>query len=142
MDDNYYYIKSINDILFNNQVIDHFSKETNKIKKKEGMVVNPHFMIKKDSNIYNGQYYNYGFSTGKLLRSVFKDCLIFDDIYEFIDQYLTLRHSPPLLIKYAREQRQIAVHKYGFKDANTIRSRRELARNENENIVNHPCFLI
>ena len=54
IDDDYFYIKGINDILFNNQVIDHFSKETNKIKKKEGQVVNPHSIISKDSNIYNG----------------------------------------------------------------------------------------
>ena len=57
----------------------------------------------------------YQFCTGKLLRSVFKDFLIFDDIYEFLGEYQDEMETRDFIKKYANEQRYTAVAKYGFK---------------------------
>lgn len=52
--------------------------------------------------------------TGKLLTAVFKDFLIFDDIFEFVQCYWTANDSSKYIIKYAKYQRQVSVVKYGY----------------------------
>lgn len=137
MQNDYFYIKSINDILFNNHVTEHFSKDTLKKKSKDSLVINPCEIMKKDLGLGH-----LGFATGKLLRSVFKDYLILDDIYEFFNTYTQSKVSRHAIIKYANDQRQIAVYKYGYKDAPTREQKIALRWVENENIVNHPCFFL
>ena len=73
-----------------------------------------------------------------MLRSVFKDYLILDDVFEFLNYYVSLKTSPQLLLKYSAEQRQVAVGKYGFREG----KEGVMSYLQNENIVNHPNFFV
>ena len=123
VDDDYYHIKSINDILFNNHVTEHFSKDTLKKKNKNSTKLTNPYEISKLEQDQN----HVGFATGKMLRSVFKDFLILDDVFEFLNAYAAIKTSRSGIVKYANDQRQIAVHKYGFRDANS--SEKKIALN-------------
>ena len=65
--DNFYGMKSINDILFNNQ------------------------LSVEDEQVRGAQ--NLQKSMGKMLTAVFKDYLIQDDVYEFLDKFNHLSSS-------------------------------------------------
>lgn len=81
-------------------MVDHFSKDTLKKKNAGSLLINPNQLLKKEVSIQG-----FGFSTGKLLRSVFKDYLIFDDIYEFLNMYTAAKPSKTAIVKYANDQR-------------------------------------
>ena len=48
MDEDYYDIKRVNDILFNNQISEHYSTSMLKKKKKEGKLTNPNKIGSKE----------------------------------------------------------------------------------------------
>lgn len=75
--DNFYYIKSINDILFNNQLLeeDPYNEGDEGDDAENGKAKN------------NKKNWNLQQLTGKMLTAVFKDFLIFDDIFEFVQCY-------------------------------------------------------
>lgn len=81
--------------------------------------------------------------TGKLLTAVFKDYLIYDDIFEFVQCYWNTTDSQKYISKYAKYQRQIAVVKYGYrKGPAAVGGEKEVSWKYNdlvsENIVNRP----
>ena len=77
---------------------------------------------------------------GKMLTAVFKDYLIFDDIYEFLDKFYKLQQSKDAIKSFALSQHSIAVQKYGFKPALDIDdSLKTIAlTGRHENVVNIP----
>lgn len=46
-----------------------------------------------------------GFATGKMLRSVFKDFLILDDVFEFLNSFAPIKTSRNGIVKYTNDQR-------------------------------------
>ena len=65
-----------------------------------------------------------------MLTAVFKDYLIFDDIYEFIDKHFTFEQSKVNLLKFAQTMNQVAVNKYAF------------TKSHHENIINRPNYVL
>jgi hypothetical protein len=70
-----------------------------------------------------------------MLTAIFKDYLIYDDIYEFMDKYYKTRSSHDFLKKYASNCNNVAVLKYGYK-------KQETYQHEHENIVNKPSYVV
>jgi len=68
-----------------------------------------------------------------MLTAVFKDYLIYDDIYEFLDAPFKYHESASILSSYAQNMNQIATVKYGYKEHSY--------RSNHENIVNRPSVL-
>jgi len=87
--DNFYHIKGINDILFNNQIIEDEEQFEND---EDG----DSKCVKEIKN------WNIQKKTGKLLTAVFKDYLIFDDIFEFVQCYWPVEDSKKYIAKYAK----------------------------------------
>lgn len=81
--DNFYGMKSINDILFNDQLSEDKEQLT---------------------GAQNLQKLN-----GKMLMAVFKDYLIFDDIYEFLENFNKASQSKDAFKTFSQNQHQIAV---------------------------------
>lgn len=75
-----------------------------------------------------------------MLTAVFKDYLIFDDIYEFLDKFHKFHQSKEAIKSFALSQHSIAVQKYGFKPAVDIdESFKTIApTRRHENVVNIP----
>ena len=91
--DNFYYIKSINDILFNNQLLEHDPNTVD----GDGDGDDGEGGQQKSKKNWNLQQL-----TGKLLTAVFKDFLIFDDIFEFVQCYWPAVDSTKYIVKYAK----------------------------------------
>lgn len=49
-----------------------------------------------------------------MLTAIFKDYLIYDDIYEFMEKYYKTKSSLDYLKKYSSNANSTAVNKYGF----------------------------
>lgn len=117
--DNFYGMKSINDILFNNQ------------------------LSVEDEQVRGAQ--NLQKSMGKMLTAVFKDYLIQDDVYEFLDKFNHLSSSKEAIVAHCENQHSIAVQKYGYKAMpleNCPRVKRHYSFDEHENIVNSPSHAL
>ena len=71
--------------------------------------------------------------TGKMLTAVFKDYLIYDDIYEFLEGWFSVKESKQIVFNYAANMNQIATVKYAFKQ-------NDYSVNH-ENIINRPSAL-
>ena len=82
-------MKSVNDILFNNQSDDQ-----------------PVETAQAGQNLQK--------CMGKMLTAIFKDYLIYDDIYEFMEKYYKTKTSEDFIKKYAQNCNNTAVIKYGF----------------------------
>ena len=65
-----------------------------------------------------------------MLTAVFKDYLIYDDIYEFIEGVFQYKDCVQAINNYSKNMNQIATLKYGFKQSNYYLNQ--------ENIVNRP----
>lgn len=75
---------------------EHFSKDMLKKKSKHTRLTNPYEISKKDQD-----QEHVGFATGKMLRSVFKDFLILDDVFEFLNNYAPVKQARQGITKYA-----------------------------------------
>ena len=129
--DDFYTIKYINDILFNNML-------------EPLEAPNP----EQNKSCLQTQSKNLQSLFGRQLTAIFKDYLIYDDIYEFIEQYHTDTSSKALIAKHAKSMNQIGIHKYGFKsvqqsDHPTQPSLvSQFYQVQQENIVNRPNYLL
>ena len=92
--DNFYHIKSVNDILFNNQLLD--EEQLMNGEGEDGEELEPG-RLKGGKKNWNLQQL-----TGKLLTAVFKDFLIFDDIFEFVQCFWPTIDSAKYIVKYAK----------------------------------------
>lgn len=96
-------MKHINDILFNHQLLsqtmtlDEIGPDGEEIPRKS----------------YGKNISKY---TGKMLTAVFKDYLIFDDVYEFLEGCFNRAASVQAISNYSKNMNQVAVVKYNFKD--------------------------
>lgn len=118
--DDFYYMKHINDILFNHQLInqsvtqDEIGPDGEEITHKS----------------YGKNIQKY---TGKMLTAVFKDYLIYDDIYEFMEGLYHFQDCVDAISQYAKNMNSVATVKYGFKESDYFYNP--------ENIVNRPSIL-
>ena len=71
-----------------------------------------------------------------MLTAVFKDYLIFDDIYEFLEKFYSQKTSLKLIKAYATSQQSIACQKYGLKTQSAFFYK------EHENITNRPNYVL
>lgn len=118
--DDFYSMKYINDILFNHSLLS--TSMTREEVGPEGEEV-PHRCYGKNIQKY----------TGKMLTAVFKDYLIYDDVYEFLDGVYLSGDCVQAINQYAKNMNQIATLKYGYKlDNYTV---------NHENIVNRPSYI-
>lgn len=92
----FYHVKHVNDIIFHNTSKDNES------------------MIFEEDKLDQYRSKDVHQVTGKLLTAVFKDYLIYDDIFEFFNRKFTREQSCKVIKEYADHQRQIAVTKYGW----------------------------
>jgi len=69
-----------------------------------------------------------------MLTAIFKDYLIYDDVYEFLEGSYKYSESVNAIKQYAKDQNHIATIKYGMKLNNYSVN--------HENIVNHPQVLV
>ena len=93
-------MKSINDILFNNQLLDAdpFAQAASE-EDETGDGNNDEHGAKKK---FPKKNWNIHLLTGKLLTAVFKDYLIYDDIFEFVQCYWNTADSQKYIVKYAK----------------------------------------
>jgi hypothetical protein len=66
-----------------------------------------------------------------MLTAVFKDYLIFDDIYEFLEKFYKQKASKLFIKNHAAQQNTNATQKYGFKPSDV-----------HENIINRPNYVL
>lgn len=118
----FYQMKPINDILFNHQLLCDSYQEDQLTEDENGEIV-----VRKS---YGKNLQKY---TGKMLTAVFKDYLIYDDIFELLEQCIDFESSKTLLARYIQNQNQIATLKYNFKSHSYTQN--------HENIVNRPNYL-
>ena len=100
-------MKSVNDILFNNQIDEQDNQAGQNLQK----------------------------CMGKMLTAIFKDYLIYDDIYEFMEKYYKSKSSSEYLKKYTGNANSTATNKYGYMKQLTY-------ENHHENIINRPNYVI
>jgi hypothetical protein len=70
-----------------------------------------------------------------MLTAIFKDYLIYDDIYEFMEKYYKTKNSHDIIKKYATNCNSIAIVKYGYQKLQSY-------TRDSENIVNRPNYVI
>ena len=87
----FYQMKPINDILFNHQLLCDSYQDEQMTEDENGEVV-----LRKS---YGKNLQKY---TGKMLTAVFKDYLIYDDIFELLEQSLDYTTSKTILTRYAQ----------------------------------------
>lgn len=138
-DENYLF-KCVNDILFNKRLDDDDAASNSRRgeRSKRDIVQR----LKERLSDKSLRLMNIQKLSGQFLLAAFKDYLIYDEIYDFVECFTPTHESRQEIIYYIQTQRQKAVVKYGFKRCPRGLCAWQFHGRRNENIVNRPSMAL
>ena len=108
-----YLVKCVNDILFNKRL----DEDETAANARRGDRPKRDLVQRLKDQLSDKRYNSMNIQklSGQFLLAAFKDYLIYDEIYDFMECFTPTYESQQEIVCYIQSQRQKAVVKYGFK---------------------------